>query len=224
MRKRVMRRALYGWMFYTPPVLLIIGVLAFDAWLNIETRRNDYEVAELKAQAIQLNDALEKLRGQSAANQQMQKLQEQAVVMGLHDPEPWQVERVSMPGPIKPAAEFKVAREIPAPPALPERPTIKLAPAPAPVQPVQEMVMADAEPAATAAVEGAGASVSPSAPEHMALSIAPVAEEEMPAGRAGERAAAALLGDMPVHSPVALAIPDETPETLDESVESMLAL
>jgi len=239
MRKQRSRRALYGWMFYTPPVLCIVGVLAFDAYLNIEKRRNDYEVNALKRRATEVNDEIEKVRSKSAAAQQLHRLQEQAMAMGLREPEPWQIQRVVMPNAIRPASEFTVARVIPQPPEPPKRATPAavgtastpgLSPAPEPVLPAvpDTTVLAEApvklEPIELPLLQE-------SAPAHVARLEAQDVEardEEAPSAAltpATRRAPLAPLASPDMEAPVAPSAPEAPmPTSLDESVESMLAL
>lgn len=234
MRKRAMRRALYGWIFFALPVGCIIGVLAFEAWINIEERRNDYEIAELKATAIRLNDALEKLRSKSAATQQLHKLHERALELGLREPEPWQIERVELVGPVRQSSEFSLARVIPDPPMIPARPVKTVAPAPEPVQPSPHLVMAEAPQTAPAPVaeemaEEVVETHSPAAPAHVAqLNIAaaePVRAQDKGRVPSSVQVSVPAAAFEEVHStkPV-LDIPSDEAEMLDESVESLLAI
>lgn len=226
MRKRASRRALYGWMFYTPPVMLIVGVLAFDAYLNIETRRNDYEVNTLKRRATVLNDSLEKLRSRSAATQQLHKLQEQALAMGLREPEPWQIERVAMQGPLKSADEFEVARVIPQPPVMPRRdvpsssttPELNLSPAPAPTLPSAPDTTVLAQ--APVKLEPIELPLLETMPAHVAQLEQAAPAAESPEAHTTVRAPLApLAGGMDAEIPAR-----PTAASLDDSVESMLAL
>jgi hypothetical protein len=225
MRKQASRRALYGWIFYTPPVAFIIGVLAFDAYLNIETRRNDYEVNALKRRATELNDALEKLRSGGAKSHQLNKLQEQALSMGLREPEPWQIERIVMPNSIRPASDFQVARVIPQPPVMPKRdvpsssvtPELPLSPAPAPTLPSAPDTMVLAE--APVKLEPLELPMLDEVPSHVAQLEQPAAGAEAPEAHQVNRAPLAPLAGMDAEIPTRPA-----PQSLDESVESMLAL
>lgn len=225
---------MYGWIFYTPPVLFIIGVLAFDAYLNIEKRRNDYEVNALKRRATEVNDEIERVRSKSAAAQQLHRLQEQAMEMGLREPEPWQIQRVVMPNAIRPASEFTVARVIPQPPEMPKRVTPAVAgtistpglsPAPEPVLPAvpDTTVLAQApvklEPIELPVLQD-------SAPEHVARLES--SDEDAPAAEltpATRRAPLAPLASPDSEMPETPSAPEPTmPASLDDSVESMLAL
>jgi hypothetical protein len=242
MRKPASRKALYGWLFFTPPVFVIISVLACEAYLNIETRKNDYEVSKLKQQADTLNDALAKLRGSSAASQQLQKLQEQALAMGLRDPEPWQIERVDMAAPLLPASAFEIARVIPAPPVMPKRhePEVVAVPAPAPAaDPAPETIAPFAPMDGNAVLATAPEPIELELLEQMPVQNEHVAQleeslpkeervEEMVAPSRAPLAAplASPSYDLPPATVSTAPIMQEasTPGSLDESVESMLAL
>lgn len=127
------RRALNGWYFYLLPVAIIVGILGWDAYLNIETRRNDYEVATLKREAAALNDALDKLRNTTASAHQLRRLEDKATELGLAEVAPWQIERVNLGAPLLDASSFDIASAVPRHVPSPQAPrrTMQIAVAPA---------------------------------------------------------------------------------------------
>jgi len=93
---RVVRRgAIHGWIWYLPALAVVIGVLGFDTYLNVETRRNDYEVGQLRSQARVLEEQLIKLRTQRAEREHVRRLSEHAKVMGLREAAPGEIVHIA---------------------------------------------------------------------------------------------------------------------------------
>lgn len=224
MRKHTGRRMLKGAFFYSLPVAAILSVLAWDTYLNIETRRNDYEIAKLKRVANELHASLEKIRGEAASVHQLSRIEDQAAAMGMVEVAPWNVERITAPAPLRDASEFDIASALPKYVPQPderkrETTVIAVAPAPAP-------------PAAIAAPEAAPTDV----PLALPLSLAEVAAPETAPEHVAQLAqpepnAIQPLAHESEHKPVTRRVepliqeiePVEEFVSLDDSVESMLA-
>lgn len=93
--RRIQRRALYGWTLFTPLVMMVFAVLFCDAWLNIQTRKTDYELGRLNKQMRVLRSELDSLRGERAEREGIGNLASKAERLGLVEPEPRQVMRIS---------------------------------------------------------------------------------------------------------------------------------
>ncbi len=93
--RREQRRALYGWVPYAPLVAVVFGVLFCDAWLNIQTRRTDYELGRLNRRMRELRAELDALRGEQAEREGIGLLGDKAAALGLVEPEPRQVMRIT---------------------------------------------------------------------------------------------------------------------------------
>lgn len=222
MRKHAGRRMLKGTFFYSLPVATILSVLTWDTYLNIETRRNDYEIAKLKRVANELHASLEKLRGEAASAHQLSRIEEQAAAMGMVAVAPWNVERITVPAPLRDASEFDIASALPKyvpQPNQRKRETTVIAVAPAP-------------PAAIAAPEAAPTDV----PLALPLSLAEVATVETVTEHVAQLAQPETSVVQPLaheaeHKPVTRRVepliqeiePVEEFVSLDDSVESMLA-
>lgn len=93
-RKEIQRQALYGWLWWAPIPLMVLGVLAVDTWLNIQTRRYDYEIISYKNEIARLEAALAEVRTELAGQQDLDQLSVYAEMLGLDDPAPNQIRLV----------------------------------------------------------------------------------------------------------------------------------
>ncbi|MFM1921319.1 MAG: hypothetical protein RLZZ303_2953 [Candidatus Hydrogenedentota bacterium] len=225
MRKHTGRRMLKGAFFYSLPVAAILSVLAWDTYLNIETRRNDYEIAKLKRVANELHASLEKIRGEAASAHQLRRIEDQAAAMGMVEVAPWNVERITAPAPLRDASEFDIASALPKylpQPQERKRETTVIAIAPtAPAPPVAIAAPETVQTEITGALPLSLAEVATveTAPEHVAQLAQPDANVVQPLAHEAE------------HKPVTRRVepliqeiePVEEFVSLDDSVESMLA-
>jgi hypothetical protein len=88
------RQAFYGWLRWTPLLVVVFAVLFFDAWINIQTLRSDYILGEIVQEMRTLEEQLHGLRVKAAANQTLDLLGEAAPALGLKEPSPEQVETI----------------------------------------------------------------------------------------------------------------------------------
>ncbi len=124
------RAALYGWIKWTPVLAFPFSLMFFDAWLNIETRNNDYAVGRLSSQVRSLTSELEHVRVLRAQQENLGDLGAKAPNIGLVEPNPNQVVTVRWDGQWReraPQAPFALARA---------QGTIDAGTAAAPVQPL----------------------------------------------------------------------------------------
>ena len=224
MRKHTGRRMLKGAFFYSLPVAAILSVLAWDTYLNIETRRNDYEIAKLKRVANELHASLEKLRGEAASAHQLRRIEDQAVAMGMVEVAPWNVERITAPAPLRDASEFDIASALPKYVPQPnqrkrETTVIAIAPAPAPPAAIAAPDAAPTDVPLALPLSLAEVATVETVPEHVAQLAQPEANVVQPLAHEAE------------HKPVTRTVepliqeiePVEEFVSLDDSVESMLA-
>lgn len=89
------RAAIHGWLWYLPAIAAVIGVLAFDAYLNVENLRHDYEIAELKARSRELNAEMLTIRSERAQREELNQLVMHAEAMGLREAGPGEIVRIA---------------------------------------------------------------------------------------------------------------------------------
>jgi len=89
--KVVRRGSIHGWIWYLPAIAVVLGVLGFETYLNIETRRNHYEVGRLRSQARALEAELLKLQTDRAEREHVRRLSEHAELMGLREAAPGEI-------------------------------------------------------------------------------------------------------------------------------------
>jgi len=107
------RAALYGWIKWMPVLAFPFSLMFFDAWLNIETRNNDYAVGRLSSQVRTLTSELEHVRVLRAQQENLGDLGAKAPNIGLVEPNPNQVVTVRWDGQWReraPQAPFALAR------------------------------------------------------------------------------------------------------------------
>lgn len=97
-RKEIQRQALYGWLWWAPIPALILGVLAFDTMMTIETRRDDYEMNTYKREIAALDAQLAEVRTRLAGQQDLDQLTVYAEMLNLDDPLPNQIRLVPTNG------------------------------------------------------------------------------------------------------------------------------
>lgn len=203
MKRQVKSYGLNGWRWYVLPAGILVGTLTADAYINIETRRNDYEVARLKQRAQEIVEAREKFIGQGAASQQLHKLQEKAMELGLRAAEPWQVRTVPMAAPLASAESFVLAMPDAKPQLAPEVPVVlasRPAPPSAPAPLVEAVLMPQPQPESLPAV--------PADPELATMDLLESFNGHV-----------AKLAPQPEEDPAEVDV-----LSMDESPESMLAL
>ena len=88
------RKALFLWVKWAPPLLLLFGVLLLDTWLNMQTRNNDYELCRLRKHIRALSKVLAATKVEVAGLEDMDRLTGKASDFDLVDPEPGQIEMV----------------------------------------------------------------------------------------------------------------------------------
>ncbi|MBI1317779.1 MAG: hypothetical protein GC168_02375 [Candidatus Hydrogenedens sp.] len=97
------RLAIHGWIWYLPAIVCVVGVLSFDTYLNVQKRRQDYEIAQLKERSRELNTEMLNLRSERAQREELNRLVEHAEAMGLREAGPGEIIRI--------AADFVEPRE-----------------------------------------------------------------------------------------------------------------
>ncbi len=112
------RRNLYGWVPYTPLVVLVFAVLAINARVNVQNRRDDYEFFKLTTERRKAAQELDAVRAEEALLNDLDMLSAKAQELGLVPPLPNQVETVvvrpGVPLPALPEAPSSVTETVPA--------------------------------------------------------------------------------------------------------------
>jgi hypothetical protein len=91
---RTRRQALFGWIKWIPVLFVLFSALFLDAWLTIRSRRDDYAFRQLMLEERELRKSLEQLRRQSAELGNLDRLDEEAVVLEMVKPEQHQLQTV----------------------------------------------------------------------------------------------------------------------------------
>jgi hypothetical protein len=94
MTHRQQRQALYGWIKWLPVLALAFAPLFFDAWLNIQTWRNDYEISKLNRKVREYRAQLDEMRVEEAKLETLERLALAADSMTLKEPNPDQKQTV----------------------------------------------------------------------------------------------------------------------------------
>ena len=97
-------QALFGWLKWLPVLAVLFSVLFFDAWLTIQSRRDDYAFGRLMEEERKLVKSLEQLKRQSAELGNLDRLDEEALVLGMEKPEQHQLQTVYYATPSKDSA------------------------------------------------------------------------------------------------------------------------
>jgi hypothetical protein len=155
-RKEIQRQALYGWLWWAPMPTLILGVLVVDAWLNIQTRRHDYEMNTYKSEITRLEGSLDEAGVQLDAKKDYENLELHAKKLGLRDPEAGQVRVLMLNDVTYAGANLVLARTEDAPeaervPRRAELPAVPVAPVMAPPPAVEGDASEASESAAVSA-------------------------------------------------------------------------
>ncbi|MBI2425534.1 MAG: hypothetical protein HYV27_22100 [Candidatus Hydrogenedentes bacterium] len=124
------RRALWGWIKWSPVLFILFSFLFADVWLNIETRRHDYAYIELNSAIREVRKEIKDLKRDRASLETFDQLAQVAPDLGLQEPEPDQIETIT----------FR------AEPLLPK-------------EPLSSMITAEAKPAPATAIENRIAAV-----------------------------------------------------------------
>lgn len=95
MTKPAQKRAFWGWAWWTPQILLAVGVAAFHAWTSIQIRLNDYEMAKHRREMDRLTAEMREVKVQMAAREEMGVVHETAATLGLQPPRPEQIIRLA---------------------------------------------------------------------------------------------------------------------------------
>jgi len=90
--KRIQRQAFYGWIKWLPVLAAPFSVLFFDAWLNTQAWKNDYEYERLHRRMRALCAELDAVRVDEARLERIDRLDEMAKDLGLVPPHSGQIE------------------------------------------------------------------------------------------------------------------------------------
>ncbi len=85
---RRQRKVLWRWVRWAPVLGLVFGVLGADAWLNNETRNNDYAFTQTRAKIRETQAELHDIKAKKAELETMNRLLVQAKRMGMVKPGP----------------------------------------------------------------------------------------------------------------------------------------
>ena len=110
---RAQQHALYGWIKWAIILVLMFSILFFDAWMNIQTRNNDYQFARLSKKIRELCTEMSAVRVEKVDQERVGRLSSLAPDMGLVTPNPNQVQPVYYDGAMeqrKARAPMAVAR------------------------------------------------------------------------------------------------------------------
>lgn len=86
------RQRLEGWRGWLPLLLIPFAALAADAWLNVQVRLHDYDVAEMNRRLRELERELKDLEAEEAALDVKVRLDDRALELGLVEPGPAQIQ------------------------------------------------------------------------------------------------------------------------------------
>jgi len=95
LRKPAQKQAYLGWLLWAPVILPAFAVLMFDAWMNVQIRKNDYELSRLNRMKEEVVAAEHELRVQMASWQELDQLKSTAQELGLNQPRPEQIVRLA---------------------------------------------------------------------------------------------------------------------------------
>ncbi|NIA12924.1 MAG: hypothetical protein GWP08_02495 [Nitrospiraceae bacterium] len=98
-------RTLWGWIRWSPVILIPFSALFFDTWLSTQRIKRDYVINELKTQIRRARADLDDLAVEAARLGNMERIEVEAPEMGLQPPEPDQIRLVyyTQPEPEEPA-------------------------------------------------------------------------------------------------------------------------
>lgn len=82
------RKLLFQWVWWAPVLAVVFGLLIGDAWLNNETRNNDYKFTGLRSRIRKLEARLRDISATKAELQTMNRLSRQAQRLGMVKPDP----------------------------------------------------------------------------------------------------------------------------------------
>jgi len=94
MSRRVRRQVMYGWIKWVPVLFVIFSVLYVDAWLNTETRNNDYELAKSSTRIREIQESINAMRAEEAYLEGIKRLALLASEIGMVEPQPEQIQVV----------------------------------------------------------------------------------------------------------------------------------
>jgi len=215
MSRRTRRQVIYGCIAWLPILFIVFSVLYVDAWLNTETRSNDYQLADLSGKIRSLQESINGVRAEEARFEAVKLLTMRASEIGLVEPQPQQIQIVQY----LPSQRQIVADDVPMALARLEKSKAR---------------MQGKGPGTEEAINAPAAEIEPAgepehAPEMNPVEPAPVAAPsapETPASLAATPVESAAAPEI-VAGPPSLDIPqepvDEPLDGLDSSVNKLLA-
>jgi hypothetical protein len=94
MSRRVRRQVMYGWIKWVPVLFVVFSVLYVDAWLNTETRNNDYDLAKSSTRIREIQESINAMRAEEAYLEGIKRLALLASEIGMVEPQPEQIQVV----------------------------------------------------------------------------------------------------------------------------------
>ena len=82
---------LWGWIRWSPVILIPFSALLFDTWLSTQRIKRDYAINELKTQIKRAHEDLDDLTVEAARLGTMNRIEVETPEMGLQPPEPDQI-------------------------------------------------------------------------------------------------------------------------------------
>jgi len=92
------RRRLLSWAKYAPAMVVFFGALWMEAYVANQLRQHDYLQNELSRDRSALEDQLIEIQVQAARFQNVDLLADQAMVLGMVEARPNQIEHITAPG------------------------------------------------------------------------------------------------------------------------------
>jgi hypothetical protein len=92
--RRRQRRALLGYLWWTPLLCAAFAALFVDVWLGVQRTEADYREAELTARMRAAEQELAGFNFTVASRQKMDRLATLALALGLKEPQPGQLQRL----------------------------------------------------------------------------------------------------------------------------------
>lgn len=95
MTKPAQKRAFWGWLWWSPVLLFAVGSVAYHAWVSIQIRNNDYEMARCRRQMEAITAEMREVKVQMAEREDMDAVHATAEELGLRAPRPEQIVRLA---------------------------------------------------------------------------------------------------------------------------------
>lgn len=94
-----------GWTKWLAVIMIPFSVVFFQTWLNTQTIKRDYKMADLNTRIRELQQTLDALRLEIARLQNMDRIEMEAPDMGLVQPNPEQIQVIEIEAPLAPTQQ-----------------------------------------------------------------------------------------------------------------------